>query len=297
MRAPCLNHRVQRFSLGWACCVAALLGIAGCGADLYQQRIDATRAMFAHQEQLNQNLQGAWGDQEVGISLRVPTQFLLMPPPVKPAAGAAADKGKPGSDKGTSGDKGDTKSGSDEDIIDDRQPTYMNIGLPGLRGAFRAPLKAAGDKNSAIEGEGFIYVLTNHHLADQPEQAGDFKKNVAQILGDALHKSIDKNDWRENDRFPPEAKAKQSFVKSLSYDTLILNSEEPIAGYYREFTAYMYTQGSIQVVVLTVFPKDVEPSEKLNDRLPLCLETLTVSGDKLLLPSTGGVQSSNSPTF
>ena len=164
----------------------------------------------------------------------------------------------------------------------------MNLGLPGLRGAFRKPLKAIGDKNASIDGEGFIYVLTNHYLADQPEVAPDFKKNVPNILGDALHKTVEKSDWKENERFPTEAQAKAYFVKSLSFDHLLLSSDEAISGYHREFSAYIYTQGSIQVVVLFVLPKDVEPAEKLNDRIPLCLETLIVSGDKLQLPNAGG---------
>jgi hypothetical protein len=268
-----------------AICGCSVMLFAGCGTEAYQQRIDATRAMFAHQVQLNDNLQGAWGDSEVGISLRVPNQFLLMPPPAKPAPAANADPGKPGGDKG--GKKDDEGKSDADEVIDDRQPSYMNIGLPGLRGAFRAPLKAIGEKSTSIEAEGFIYVLTNHHLAEQPDTAADFKKIVAQILSDALHKTLEKNDWRENERFPTEAQAKSYFVRSLGYDTLVLTSDEPIAGFFREFTAHMYTQGTIHVVVLCVMPKDVEPAEKLNDRLPLCLETLTVSGDRVVPPQSG----------
>ena len=77
-------------------------------------------------------------------------------------------------------------------------------------------------------------------------------------------------------------------MKSVNYDVATLTSDEAIAGYFREFTAYMYRQGDIQVVVLFVLPKDVEPSEKFAERIPLCLETLVVSGNKLVAPSAGG---------
>jgi hypothetical protein len=272
--------------------LAALLA-AGCGTELYEARLKDTRAMFAHQEQLNQNLQAPWADQETGTSLRVPMQFAVLPPPVKPPVDAAAEKAKAAAKKpGAMSEEEEEEE--EEEIIDDRQPSYMNIGLPGLRGAFRAPLKASGEGNALIDAEGFLYVLSNHHLADQPDTAKEFEKHVVQLLSEALHKSIEPSDWKD-DRFPPEGKAKASFVKSVGYKNVTLISDEPIAGYFREFAAYFYAQGDIQIVVLFVLPKDVEPVEKLTERIPLCLETLTVSGTKLLAPAarspaTGGTQ-------
>jgi hypothetical protein len=47
----------------------------------------------------------------------------------------------------------------------------MNIGLPGLQGAFRATVKMIAGNNVKSEGEAFLYVLTNHYLAEHPEQA------------------------------------------------------------------------------------------------------------------------------
>ncbi|HEY3968683.1 MAG TPA: hypothetical protein VGM05_29310 [Planctomycetaceae bacterium] len=266
----------------WQFGAAALL-LAGCGADTYEERLKNTRAMFAHQEQLNANLTGAWGDQETGVSLRVPLQFVMLPPPVKPAPDPAAEAAKAAAKK-----KGEKVEEEEEvELIDDRQPSYMNLGLPGLRGAFRAPLNAIGDNNALIEGDGFLYVLTNHHLADQADQAKEFEKQVIQTLSEALHKIVEPSDWKD-DHFPPDAKAKASFVKSVPYKNVTLTSDEEIAGYFREFTAYLYEQGDIQVVVLIVLPKDVEPSAKLAERIPLCLETLVVSGNRLIAPSAGG---------
>ncbi len=261
--------------------LAALL-LAGCGAETYEERLKNTRAMFAHQEQLNANLTGAWGDQETGVSLRVPLQFVMLPPPVKPPPDPAVEAAKAAAKK-----NGEKFEEEEVELIDDRQPAYMNIGLPGLRGAFRTPLNAIGDNNALVEGDGFLYVLTNHHLADLPDQAKEFEKQVIQTLGEALHKIVEPSDWKD-DRFPADAKAKASFVKSVPYKIVTLTSDEEIAGYFREFTAYLYEQGDIQVVVLFVLPKDVEPSAKLAERIPLCLETLVVSGSRLIAPSAGG---------
>ncbi|MBI3863404.1 MAG: hypothetical protein HY290_16055 [Planctomycetia bacterium] len=274
--------------------LAALL-LAGCGADLYEERLANTRSMFAHQDQLNQNLQAAWGDGETRIGLRPPTQFVMLPPPAKPAPDPAAGKGQPGDKKAGE----ETEAEEEVEVIDDRQPAYMNIALPGLRGAFRAPLIYSADNNATREGEGFLYVLSNHHLAEQPDKAKEFERDFIKELSEALHLTVEAGDWRD-ERFPLEAKAKAAFVKSLPYRNVILTSSEDISGYVREFAAYMYEQGDVQVIVLFVLPKDVETAAKLNDRIPLCLETLQVSGDKLMLPSAGapaGVTGSSSGSF
>jgi hypothetical protein len=263
---------------------AAAVCLAGCGLELYESRLSDTRAMFAHQELLNQHLSGAWGDGSVGISLRIPQHFEVLAPPEKPAA----DPNKPAADP----NKKDAPPPEPEEVVDTRQPSYMNIAFPGLRGAFRAPLKAYGDGNSTIETEGFIYVLSNHHLYDQMDAAKEFSNHVVKTITDALH--IEPGELLE-DHFPIEGKAKASFVHSLKYRTGIWKSQEPISGYFREFSGYFYEQGEIQVVILFVLAKDVDSAEKLNDRIPLCLETLKVSGgNKLAAPasSSGGAAGS-----
>jgi hypothetical protein len=269
--------------------VWALL-LAGCGTEAYEARLKDTKAMFEHQEQLNQNLLAAWGDGETGVSLRVPKLFETLPPPAKPTVDPAKEKAKEeakAAAKKAGKPPPEEEEEDEEEIIDNRQPTFMNIELPGLHGAFRAPLKVIGPGNTTIDGEGFVYVLTNHHLYDQPDTAKEFRKHVVQVLSEGLHKTVEDSAWHD-ERFPTEARAKASFVKSILYRNVTVTSDDAIMGYVREFAAYQYEQGEIQVVVLFVYPKDVDPVERLTDRIPLCLETLVVNGTKLFAPITSG---------
>ncbi|HLJ11125.1 MAG TPA: hypothetical protein VKU82_08050 [Planctomycetaceae bacterium] len=135
--------------------------VAGCGYELYEQRLENTKILFAHMDLLNQHLQGAWEDGGTGISLRVPMQFTLLAPPAKTPA--APDKKAAPAD-GQEADESDEDE--TEEILDDRQPKYMNVFLPGLRGAFQAGLKIATETNTLVDGDGYLYVMTNHELAE-----------------------------------------------------------------------------------------------------------------------------------
>jgi hypothetical protein len=77
----------------------------------------------------------------------------------------------------------------------------------------------------------------------------------------------------------------------VKYRNVTVTPTEEIAGYTRQFSVYMYSQGDIQVIVLFVLPADADASENLLKRVPLCLETLAVTGDKLALPMKGGAPS------
>ena len=275
-----------------ALALGALL-LAGCGAETYEQRLGNTRLLFAHLELLNQNLQGTWGDPETGVSLRAPLQFVLLPPPVKAQPDPAAQDPKPAKGAAIQGAGGhppakgeEQEEGSDE-TPDDRQPAYINIGLPGLRGAFRATVKMLAGSNEKSQGEAFLYVLTNHDVADQPEQAKNFEQEFISILTETLHVSVEPDRWRD-EQFPLGDPGKNGFVLPMKYKNVTVTSSEEIAGYTRQFSAYMYEQGDIQVIVLFVLPADADTSENFTKRITLCLETLSVSGNRLALPMKGG---------
>ena len=77
-------------------------------------------------------------------------------------------------------------------------------------------------------------------------------------------------------------------MKPVKYTNVLIAPTEPVGGLVRQFAAYMYEQNDIQVVVLFVLPQTpIPPRNSMTERIPLCLETLEVSGTKLMLP-TGG---------
>ncbi len=289
MRQNGLEARATWRRRGWllGTALGALL-LAGCGTEVYEQRLGNTRLLFAHMDQLNQNLQGAWSDPETGVSLRVPTQFVMLPPPVKTPADPVADKnkrpqGRPAKEAdGPYPAKGEEVQEEDPDEVpDDRQPKYINIELPGLRGAFRASVKMIAANNASSQGDAFLYVMTNHDLAEKPDEARDFEQEFIKTLTEALHVSVDADkDWIE-DKFPSGDPSKNGFVRPVKYKNVTVTSAEDIAGYTRQFSAYMFEQGDIQVIVLFVLPADTDTTENFTKRIPLCLETLSVFGDEL----------------
>jgi hypothetical protein len=258
--------------------------LIGCGADLYESRLDNTRVLFAHMELLNEHLLGKWTDPENAASLRVPLQFGLLAPPA-PADKPAQPQGKPA--EGAEGE------GTDEEVHDDRQPAYLNLELPGLRGAFQARVKYIAPNNQETVGDAWLYVMTNHEFADRPEQAKEFNHEFIKDVAEAIQMAPPAAEAYESVRYPANAKGGQ-FVTPVRYTFVRIEPSEEIDGMLREFAVYMYEQGDVRAIVLFVLPQHVATSERFGERLPLCLETLEVS-DRLN-PASGGVGGTPSPS-
>lgn len=249
---------------------SAPLLLTGCGTEIYESRVENTKKLFAHMELLDGQLHNDWVDDAVGVRLRLPLQFAMIP-------ASAAQGGSLGgtASSGTAAPAASTG--------DDRQPKYMNIELPGLRGAFLAKLKIIAANGASTTEDGFVYVLTNHHLANAGSSAGTFSRDVVALLSQTLRVAVNPADERQ-ERFP---RADGTFAQVVNYRSLVLNPKEPVFGVERQFSIYMYEQGGIQTIVLFALPKDVDGAERLTDRIPLCLETLRVSGEKLAAPAAG----------
>jgi hypothetical protein len=267
----------QRGRLNWALVLGAgLLGIAGCGERLYEERLENTRKLYSHLELLDANLHRDWVDPDYGVRLRVPLKFGMIAATAAPSGSLSPDASQ--------GTKAEAPAGAD-----DRQPKYLNVELPGLRAAFAANLRILAVNGGAADDSGFIYVLTNHHLANSGERARTFHADLVAMLAQALHTAVKPEDWSEP-KFPMKV---GTFAETVAYKLAVISPREPIFGVERQFSVYMHQEGDVQVVILCVFPKDVDASEKLAERMPLCLETLRVPGDKLSrpAPAAGGTPS------
>jgi hypothetical protein len=252
----------------------AALALAGCGGELYEERLANTQILFAHEALLQEHLQGEWTDAENGIALRVPLKFEMLPPPVRPEPAA-----------NPAGDEGEKAPEEEVEVIDDRQPKYLNVELPGLRGAFQAKIKVIGDNNAETEGDAWMYVMSNQDLADKTDEAKDFSMSFVKTLAGALQLSAPANEDFETARFPARV---GTFVKPLKYTAVVLKPEENIAGLARQFSLYMHENNEVQVIVLFVLPQSVDGAEKFTERIPLCLETLKVGADRLVHKTPGG---------
>jgi hypothetical protein len=254
---------------GWVFPTLSLAAIvlAGCGAEVYEQRLKNTQILFAHEELLRENLQGKWSDPDYGISLRIPHKFEVLAPPAKPE-----------STEKQAGEEG-ANAEEEVDIPDERQPKYLNVELPGLRGAFQAKVKVIGENRAEAEGEAFIYVMSNQDMAEKTDAAKEFNMTFVKSLAEALQIGQPASENFESVRIPTRV---GTFVKPLKYTAVVLKPEEEVGGLARQFSIYMLEQGEIHVIVLFVIPQNVDGSEKLTDRVPLCLETLDVPGSQLV---------------
>ncbi|MGQ0634685.1 MAG: hypothetical protein ACT4QC_08745 [Planctomycetaceae bacterium] len=235
--------------------------LAGCGADEYDHRLDNTRILYQHIEKLTENLKGEWSDDEVGVRLRVPKQFEMIPAPPRPAKSAGAAAQAP--------------------VADPRQPRYLNLELPGLRGAFAARLAIVGANNARAQADGHLYVLSNHGSADK---AATFHDDVVRLVCDAARVTPPaKNEWKR-EQFPGR---RDSFVAQVSYDVVSPVSAALVGGVQTQLQIDLFRQGEVQVALVWMIPKDVDTSEKLGERIPMCLETLKVLGDRVTRPGAG----------
>lgn len=261
-RLPCFGWR---WRLGRRGAVFVLgLALAGCGGEVYDRRLENTARLFAHMDLLNGYLHNEWVDGPTTIRLRVPKQFSLIAPPAAPDA-ATADPADPSK-----------KAAPPEPVVDERQPKFLNVELPGLRGAFFAPLRTVNSKAGDPEQYGFIYVLSNHHLAGAAD-AKTFGVDVARLLTDELKMpDVKENEW-ESVEYPRTS----TFAETVRYRSTTITPPRPIGNSEVQFFCNIFENGEIRIVVLFVFPRDVEVSERLTDSLPLCLETLQVEGDRL----------------
>jgi hypothetical protein len=271
----------------WRSGILAALGtvlpaLCGCGGEVYEERLGNTQILFAHESLLRENLQGEWTDAENGIGLRVPLKFQMLPPPARPEPAT-----KP------AGEEGENAPEEEAEVIDDRQPKYLNVELPGLRGAFQANVKVIADNNVEGEGDAWIYVMSNQDLADKTDEAKEFSQNLVKTLSQALEKAIDDKDWR--DEYYPRQRGPNApptvssgFGKPMRYATLTITSDADIGGFPRRFITNVHQAGEVQVIVLFVLPENVDGSEKFTERIPLCLETLTVASDRLVHKAPGG---------
>src|SRR5260370_19385036 len=175
---------------------------------------------------LTEHLQGRWTDPETGAGLRPPLQFGLLAPPVKPQKPADA-QGKPADGEADA---------EEEEVHDDRQPKYLTVELPGLRGAFQASVKYIADNNLDSVGDAWLYVMTNHDLADQIEQAKSFNQDFVKSLAEAAHVSPPSPETFESLRFPAKVGA---FVKPVKYTGVPFNSPEAIDVMTRQVSLYL----------------------------------------------------------
>ncbi len=241
----------------------------GCGAATYEQRLEETRRYYTYLDRLNQRLsRDTWHGP--GVSMRVPKQFHLIPPP-KPS-----------------------KNSSNEPA-ESRQPTYAELVLPGIQGAWVAEVALSGEEGRA---KAYLYVLSNYTLLGQKAadekaaaaQAAEFNDSVVRTVAQAAGQPVPAFDKLPSREVPKNSKDAYSYARK--YRTVSPGLALKADGKDYRVQIFGYRKGIAQVSVVLVEPQNTAAVEKLDQSLDMSLETLEVTAEK---PSRGSGPSTPVP--
>jgi len=240
---------------------------AGCGRDAYERRLEESKRWFTYIDKLNQNLAPQWIGR--GVKLRVPIQFQVIPgPKPKPKKGAA---------KGGGNDAPKDAGDPPAEERDPRQPTFADITLPGLVGAFSTKLATAGKGHEM----GYLYVLTNGELLGRKgsdEKAAQFNNTVIHTIAQAVGQPDPPLEKLANNSVP-KADPKDAWVPKRTFKMIrpgFPASIPPEKDYRIEI--YNCKEQKNEVSIVYVLPENVSPAEKLATNIDLSLETLEITG-------------------
>ena len=236
----------------------ALAALAGCGRATYLERLDETRRYFDYEDRLNQSLTTvAWAGKS--FQLRVPKQFR----PITAKANSSEDR-------------------------DPRQPTFADLELPGLQGAWEASFPLTGGENKKIPG--WLYLCSNFDLlakkSDEGKAAGfngDLLHTVAKALGQ--EQSVPGLEKLRTYEVPP--RGEEAFVEKRKYKVLSPGIPYTVDdnAYRVRIYCYKKDKSPAQISLIYVLPDNMVQAAALDKAIDMSLETLVVTKDK---PTPGG---------
>ncbi|HID24369.1 MAG TPA: hypothetical protein EYP14_18495 [Planctomycetaceae bacterium] len=256
-----LGHAPDRFArrlVRSADVLVLCAALMGCGAETYERRLEETRKYFEYLQNVNQALSPApWS--EMGIELRVPKQFEMIPPPT----GATDPDGLPQPASPAS---------------DPRQPRFLEVELPGLLGAWRATVPVDTDRETR-DLPAFLYVCSNHFLWLQREKNPDvdplsfdveFGRRLAPVVGVSPPSSDYDWEWTE-EKIPKPG----SYAPSKLFDTITF--EVVTKGVKYDLMLFRHHAQDIHVILMYLVPEDIAPQVRLRRAIEYSLHSLKVS--------------------
>ena len=234
--------------------------LAGCGAEVYESRLNETKKYFAYLDRLNRELSPAWTGS--GISYRAPQVFRPIPPP-RPEKDAEGNVIEPTSDP--------------------RQPEFIEGELPGLVGTWQAPVKAEAEvegEREIVEVPAYLFLLSNYSLwadGDIEKATGFADTAVRQISGDLIVRIAP--EMAKQTRYPSGTQG-TNYVEPRQFTTWDVLPDKEIHGTKYTASVYVYRAGDMQVVLLALLPRNTTSPPLLAEKVLLSLETLNVSNQK-----------------
>ena len=248
--------RLQSRRVWMAAVVGALslAGAVGCGYETYELRLKQSKDYYTYLEKVDANLAPKWGDGRGILELRVPKQFVPIPPP-QPIKREDGELEMP--------------------TVDPRQPDYVNLIFPELLGAWEAPVEVALADGGRETRKAYIYAVSNYWtlIGENPTDAQFFTKSLTELIGAALEQPP--KETPETEMHPKPG----TYLPSASYNVFRF-APKPITQQVEDrrtsvnyiFEVYERQNGDIQCPLVVVLPEGIEPREKINERIPMMLE-------------------------
>lgn len=272
----CRSFCVRGYGLPALIAACLAVAVVGCGGRVYEGRLEETRKYFEFIEKQNVNLTQQWAGQ--GIQFRAPKPFVVMPPPPPPKKPKEGEEPEP-------------------PPPDTRQPEFIEGGLPGLAGAWKAEFPLGSGPGSPT---GYLYILSNFELfldEARAEDAANFHTVAVSAITGGLNVARPADDKWVTEKYPRGI----GYNEQRAFTVAVLNPVPEIDGLKYDGTIYLAKNGEIQVVVLSLIPQGTRPLAKnhpqdvsLSERMVLAMETFVTTGAKPVKPKPGAPGGSGS---
>ena len=223
------------------------LFVAGCGFAEYEARLAETKKYYAYLDKIEQSLSPKWTAAGNLLDVRVPNQFT----PIPPAPLIQKEDGT-----------------FEQAAVDPRQPDYLNLMFPELHGAWESVFKVAKGGGVTEDRKGYIYALSNYwELAgDRANDAGDFVNSLKVYLSEKLQIPVSDETIQVHPKVSPAYQVQSTF-EACSF------KGKDIDGTNYTFEVYGKKIGSVIGVIVVVLPEGIENAQKINERIPMMLES------------------------
>ena len=245
-------------------CAGLSLLLAGCGADYYENRLQATVDQFRYYEKLNSNL-GPRAETVGGVQIRIPQGYQLIPgPPPPPEPETNEDS------------EAANESGLEEEaapVEDPRQPEFLadDVELPGIAGAWETPVTLRGGGKATA----YFYILSNYDLwleEGQGDTASKFHDVAVEKLAYGFGVGVQPDQWRTL-----QLPTSPSYVEPKRYTATTLDPPPKIDDVPHEVSVYLLKSRDNQAVFLSIVPTEATSYKQLREGVLLALETAKLS--------------------
>ena len=250
-RSPNLDRRAFLAGLAGLSLIAI-----GCGSDTYEYRLKETKTYFEYLEKVNAALGPKYVPPIEGIEIRVPKPFVLLELPAPPAEGQPAPPPVAPSDD------------------PNRLGYHPNVQLEGVIASWKATVRTEAPGSNWGEGVAYLHLLSNLSRWEAKQSDVDvdplrYFPDLINVLANAYNVQTETTDapwpWDPMRGFSP-------YVGKKKFESIAVPPEEqPINAVF-----YRLDVKDVQVALLLIYPKNIDPSLHLEDRMKHTLEWLKV---------------------